>query len=206
VIDDQLVEAQQDYSLNQSLPDIPDLSGMLPDEKVGPWENGWYGPATFVASHTFTKDSIDTVFNSGDTVSRGGDSRNIAIRTNIKRKADGKVLQACVRVNYRMSDFTQESIAAVIAHKEAQKAAKAAGTVPPEWGKLFRTFSALQQIGTLQRIAGMRQFQRTPEGGLDISPLFGKTCYARLAPDDTKPQYKQVAEFSDTPPKRSPIL
>ena len=197
-------QQQQDFSTT-SLPEIPDLSGML-DEKPEPWDNGWYGTATFVPSHQFTKDGVVTTFESTDTPSQAGDSRNISARLTIKRKSDGRAMNTVFRVNYRTIDFTAESIAAVLAHKEAQKAAKAAGTDAPEWGSLFRTFSALTQIGTLQRIAGVRQFQRTSSGGLDITPLFGKSAFVRLTDDDRKPQYKKVAEVSDAAPKRANVL
>ena len=137
--------------------------------------------------------------------SKGGDSRNIFLRLTVRRKSDGRVMNTKDLVNYRPSDFTQESIAAVLAHKEAMKAAKQAGTEVPEWGPLFRPFSALTQIGTLQRIAGVRQFQRTAGGGLDISPLFGKTCFVRLT-DDKAGKYKEVAELSDVAPKKAAVL
>ena len=190
-----------DYGTQMApLPDVPDLSGITPDERI-PWEDGWY-QATALQSRAFTSsDGMTTTFISGDEPSQKGDSRNISVQVQVRRK-NGDVLNGRVLVNYKAEFLTSETVAAILQHKEAMKAAKGTGQKPPEWGPLFRAFSATSDIGTLQRIAGVRQFVRNGAGGLDITPVFGKTLYVRLGPDDRKPQYKAVVEFSDVAPKK----
>lgn len=187
---------QEDESFNTAatLPEIPDLSGMTED-KPEPWADGWYA-GVIQASQTFEKDGVTTEFKTEDAPSRAGDSRNIFVRFTITRK-DGRKMQTKFLVNYRTSDFSAENIAAVQARKAEVKAGG-------EWGPLFRPFSALTGIGTLQRLAGVRQFQRTAEGGLDLSPLFGKPMFARLR-DDKEGRYKDVAAISDAAPKKGTL-
>ena len=194
MFEDQATSQAFDTQSQQSLPEIPDLSGMTED-KPEPWADGWYNAAV-QASQTFEKDGMVTTFNTEDVLSRAGDSRNIFVRFQITRK-DGRKMQTKYLINYRTSDFTAESIAAVQARKAEVKAGG-------EWGPMFRTFSALTGIGTLQRIAGVRQFQRTADGGLDLSPLFTKSFFARLR-DDKEGRYKEVAAISDTAPKKGTL-
>lgn len=178
----------------QSLPEIPDLSGMTED-RPEPWADGWYG-AIVQASQQFEKDGMVTTYNTEDVLSRAGDSRNIFVRFQITRK-DGRRMQTKYLINYRPSDFSAETIAAI----QAKKAEVKAGG---EWGSMFRAFSALTGIGTLQRIASVRQFQRTADGGLDLSPLVSKPFFARLR-DDKDGRFKEVAAISDTAPKKGTL-
>jgi len=186
---------------DMNLADVPDLSG-IGEDRPEPWENGWYA-ATAVQSRSFTNrdTGATTTFASGDEVSKGGDSRNITIQVQVKRK-NGDVLNGRIMANYKPEFLTADVIAQVTKHKEAQKAAKEKGEKAPEWGPLFRAFSALQDIARLQRVAGVRQFVRNPVGGLDITPVFGKTIYVRLGEDDRNPKYKAVVDFSDAAPKK----
>jgi hypothetical protein len=185
---------------NLTLPEIPDLSGIT-EERSAPWENGWYNAAV-IESQTVTSRTTGavTTFASEDRVSKDGTSRNLFLRVRIAR-LDGRTLNTRSRViNYRPSDFTPTRVAEVI---EGQKQAKEEG----DWADkdLFRSFMSMLRIGTLQRIAGVKQFQHTPEGGLDLTPLFGKQCFARLA-DDDQGKYKEVVALSDTVGPKTKVL
>lgn len=185
-----------------SLGDIPDLSGMSGmDREFTPFEDGWYR-ATILDKREFTdKNGNERTFASADVQSAKGDSRNITLQVTITRK-DGQTLNNKIGVNYRTDDLTQDTIQAIAAQNERNKAEGG----KPTWGTLFRSYMALMQLGTLQKVAGVRQFQRSGDGGLDIAPLFGKTVYVRLGPDDRNPQYKSVVRFQAHEPKKVPVL
>lgn len=185
-----------------NLGDIPDLSTMVGLEREPiVWTDGWY-KAQIVEKREFTdKNGNDRTFASADLPSAKGDSRNITLQTIIARK-DGQTLNSKIGVNYRGDDLTQDTIHAIAAQAEANK--KAGGK--PTWGTLFRSYMALNQLGTLQKVAGVRQFQRGGDGGLDITPLFGKTVYVRVGPDDRNPQYKAIVRFQQAEPKKVPVL
>jgi hypothetical protein len=178
-----------------NLGDIPDLS-VLEDARPEPFVDGWY-QGTILGKREFVDNNgNDRVFESSDTVSQNGDSRNIRLQVEIKRRADGRTLNVTQLINYKPSDLTAETVQAVAKGVEARKAN---GT---ELGDLFRPFMTLTRLGKLQKIAGVRQFQRTAEGGLDLTPTYGKTAYFKLGPDNRNPAYKSVADFQDYEPKR----
>lgn len=185
-----------------SLGDIPDLSGMTGlDREFTPWEDGWYR-AQIVEKREFTdKNGNERTFASGDLQSAKGDSRNITLQTIITRK-DGQTMNSKIGVNYRSDDLTQETVQAIAA--QAAKNKLEGGK--PTWGTLFRSYMALTQLGTLQKVAGVRQFQRSGDGGLDVTSLYGKTIYVRLGPDDRNPQYKAIVRFQGNEPKKVPVL
>ena len=179
-----------------SLGDIPDLSG-IQDNDSEPWADGWY-EGVIVGKRSFTdKNGNERVFESADTLAKSGDSRNVQVQIQIKRQ-DGRELNTSARVNYQPGDLTTETIQKVTAQKEKAK--------DEGWGPLFRPFMSLLQLGTLQKIAGVRQFQRDTDGGLILTPLFGKTVFAKLEPDDRNPQYKQVAKLRETKPTKVAVL
>lgn len=177
-----------------SLGDIPDLSGLGADsEAPAPWADGWYR-GSIVAERSFTdKNGNDRTFSSGDEpAQRSG--RNIRLQVVLTRQ-DGRTLNTSVLVNYQPEDLTHESVQTVLAQQEKVKSGGG------EWGTLFRVFMTLQRLSQLQNIAGIRQFQRSSSGGLDISPLYNKSGYFRLVPDDRNPQYKMVKSFQTKAPK-----
>lgn len=184
-----------------NLGDIPDLSGIGGDSEPTKWENGWYR-GQVLGTRSFTdKNGNDRVFESTDGVSAKGDSRNIRLQTVITRK-DGKTLNSSVLINYNPDDLSQETVQAIAA-KLAE--AKDKGE-QPEWGPLFRSYMTLQRLSALQKIAGVRQLQRNAEGGLDITPLFGKTGFFRLKDDSRNAAYKEVDKFQPNAPTKVPVL
>lgn len=182
-----------------NLGDIPDLGGIA-DAEQQPLENGWYA-GTIVGQRAFTdKNGNDRLFESSDTPSAKGDSRNIRLQVELKRQSDGKTFNTSALVNYKPEALTQETVQQIAARKEeVNKGGK-------EWGDLFGAFMTLTRLAKLQKIAGVRQLQRNGNGGLDLHPLYGKTGFFRLKEDDRNPQYKQVADFQSERPKKAPVL
>lgn len=184
-----------------NLGDIPDLSGIADQPSTfQPFENGWY-EGTILAERRFTdKNQNERVFESTDTPSQKGDSRNIRLQVVLKRQSDGKTLNVGQLINYRPDALTQSTVQAIAAQKAKVE------TDGAEWGDLFAPYMTLQKLSKLQKIAGVRQLQRNGNGGLDLTPLFGKTAYFRIKEDSRNPQYKEVADFRETKPVKVPVL
>jgi len=184
-----------------NLGDIPDLSGIgdsRPD--YAPLQDGWY-QGTILAKREFTDNNgNDRVFESGDSPAQRSDSRNIRLQVELKRRSDGKTFNVSTLINYRPEDLSAATVAAVL---NRQKESKESGA---EWGDLFRPFMTLTRLGKLQKIAGVRQFQRGSDNGLDLAPLYGKTAFFKIRPDNRNPQYKEVADFQENEPKKVPVL
>jgi len=178
-----------------NLGDIPDLSGVTESNSgFEPFQDGWYF-GTILAQRAFTdRNGNDVTFVSSDAPSQNADSRNIRLQIEIKRQSDGRTHNTSAFINYRPEDLTQEMVEKITAYKEKVKDGE-------QWGTLFRPFMALKSLGKLQNIAGVRQLQHSPDGGLDLTPVYGKTGYFKLTPDNRNPQYKQVSDFSNTAPK-----
>ena len=174
------------------IPDVPDLSGVQ-DVETARFEDGWYG-GTILAKREFTdRNGNDRVFESTDAPSQNGDSRNIQLQVELTRQSDKRTYNARAMVNYRPEDLSAETVQQVMAQREKAK--------DEGWGSLFRPFMTLMRLGKLQRIAGVRQLQRNGNGGLDLTPTYGKSAYFRLGPDDRNPEYKAIVDFSDAAPK-----
>ena len=181
-----------------NLGDIPDLSGME-EEPSTEWADGWY-EGTILEARRFTdSNGNDRVFESNDAPSASGNGRNIRLQVAIKRQSDGRTMNLSTLVNYRPEDLTTETIQAITAHQAKMK------ETGEQWGPLFRAFATLQRLGQLQRIAGVRQLQRSAEGGLNLAPLYGKKGYFRLVPDDRNPAFKAVKTFQAEAPKRAKV-
>lgn len=178
------------------LGDIPDLTGVMDEPRAAaePFADGWYA-GTILAKREFTdKQGNERIFESGDDVAaRSG--RNIRLQVELTRASDGRKLNISTLVNYQPDDLTADSVKAVLAHKERVKEGE-------EWGTLFRPFMALNRLGKLQTIAGVRQFQRNGNGGLDLKPLYGKSAFFRIGPDNRNPLYKQVLDYQVVAPKK----
>lgn len=184
-----------------NLSDIPDLSSFLETtERSEPLQDGWY-QGTIIAERKFTDNNgNDRVFESSDTPANKS-GRNIRLQVALTRKSDGRTFNVSTLVNYQPNDFTPDTISQIAAHRAESKDNGA------EWPTgLFRPYMALTRIAKLQQIAGVRQFKAANEGGFDISPLFGKTAYFRVRPDSRNSNYKEIADYSATEPKKAPVL
>lgn len=181
-----------------NLGDIPDLTG-IDDNGPAEWADGWY-EGTIVGKREFTdKNGNDRVFESSDTPAQKS-GRNIRLQVALKRQSDGREMNLSTIINYQPEDLTQETIQKVAEQKEKVKANG------DEWGSLFRPFMSLVRLGKLQKIAGVRQLQRDSDGALNLTPLFGKRGYFKVAPDDRNPQYKAIADFREDKPKKAAVL
>lgn len=180
-----------------NLGDIPDLSA-IEDQRPQPLEDGWY-QGTFLEKREFTDNNgNDRVFESSDTpAQRSG--RNIRLQVELTRRSDGRKFYVSNLINYRAEDLTPATIAAIAKRKEENQKDGV------EWGDLFRPFMVLTRLGKLQKIAGVRQLQRTSDGGLDLTPVYGKTAYFKIRPDNRNSQYKEIADFQENEPKRVPV-
>lgn len=182
-----------------NLGDIPDLSGIMDDAGPAPFENGWYEGAILARREFTDSNGNDRVFESSDApAARSG--RNIRLQVAIKRQSDGRVLNTSTLINYQPEDLTAETIQAVAQRREESKDSG------NQMGDLFRPFMTLTRLAKLQKIAGVRQFQRNGDGGLDLTPLYGKTAWFRLQDDSRNPQYKEVGDFRHDPPKKAKVL
>lgn len=185
-------------SENFNLGDIPDLSG-IEEERSEPLADGWY-QGTILATRAFTdRNGNDRVFESSDTPAQKS-GRNIRLQVELKRQSDGRTFNLSTLINYQPSDLTAETIQAVAKRREENKAN---GTA---WDELFRPFMTLTRLGKLQKIAGVRQLQRNEDGGLDLTPLYGKSAYFRVKPDTRNPAYKEIADIQVDAPKKAAVL
>ena len=179
----------------QNLGDIPDLSDVT-DVQQGAFADGWYA-ARILEQRAFTDNNgNDRVFASTDEPSQKS-GRNIRLQIEVKRKSDNRTLNTGYLINYRPEDLTQESVQAVLAQKDKLKEDSSQG-----WGEMFRPFMTLQRLGKLQKVAGVRQFQRNGNGGLDIHPLFNKTLYVRLGEDSRNAKFKEIKDIQVEAPKQ----
>ncbi len=187
-------------STDFNLGDIPDFSAISDGDRPEPFVDGWY-QGTILGKREFVDNNgNDRVFESSDSPSQKSDSRNIRLQIELKRRSDGRTLNVSNLINYRPTDLTLETVQAVAA---AAAEVKQNGT---EWDKnLFRSFMTLTRLGKLQKVAGIRQFQRTSDGGLDLTPVYGKVAYFKLGPDDRNPAYKAVKDFQENEPRKVPV-
>lgn len=181
-----------------NLGDIPDLSGINEyGSSQAPLADGWY-KGVIQAKREFTdKNGNDRVFESSDTpAQRSG--RNIRLQIELTRKSDGKTFNISSLTNYNPEYLAAETVQAVAKRLTETKDGA-------EWGDLFRPFMTLTRLGKLQTIAGVRQLQRTQDGGLDLAPLYGKVAYFKLVPDSRNPQYKEVKDFQLKEPTKAGV-
>ena len=177
------------------LSEIPDLSTFEGEKTSEPFLDGWYG-GTILEKRVFTdSNGNDRVFESSDTPSQDGASRNIRLQVELKRQSDGRTLTTNVQTNYRPEDLTQEVIQAVNADTARAKEG--------EKRTMFREFMVLNRLSILQKIAGVRQLQRNGNGGLDLTPLFGKKAYFKIGDDPRNTKYKEIKEYSEKGPKQA---
>lgn len=177
---------------------LPDLSSLVTETSDAPaWQNGWY-ECEFLAQRSFTdRNGNERVFESNDAVSMNGDSRNIRLQVRVKR-ADGREMFINSLTNYRPTDLAPETVSAVIA--DAAKPQDEQDTT------LTRSRLTLQRLAKLQKIAGIASFHGSEEGGLDLTPLYGKKAYVRLKDDDRNPAFKAVADFRHDRPTKAQVF
>lgn len=177
----------------QDIPAIPDLSAFAQEEQT-PFEAGWY-KGTILAERRFTdKNGNERVFETNDTpAQRSG--RNLRLQVEITRASDGRKLNISWLVNYNPENLTPEVISQVLEAKESGG----------QYGDLFPAFMTLTRLQKLQALAGVKTLSGDGQGGLDLSPIFNKEGYFRIAPDERNPQYMTVKDVrpSSAKPKQT---
>lgn len=181
-----------------NLADIPDLSS-IEEVRSEPFADGWYQGVILEKREFTDKNGNERVFESSDTPAQKS-GRNIRLQIELKRRSDGKTLNVSNLINYKAEDLTAETVAAVAAKRQENRESGA------DMGDLFRPFMTLTRLGKLQKIANVRQLQRTSDGGLDLTPLYGKVAFFKLGPDTRNPIYKEVKDFQAEEPKRVPVI
>ena len=179
-----------------SLGDIPDLSGVGEGTPFESFSDGWYG-GVILAKREFTdKLGNDRVFESDDTPAQKS-GRNIRLQLELTRASDKRTMNISTLVNYQPDDLSPETVAAVLERK---------GTVIEQGDPLLRSSIALQRLAALQKIAGGSALRRNGNGGLDLTPLYGKSGFFRIRPDNRNPLYKEIADFRADAPKKAKVL
>lgn len=183
-----------------NLSDIPDLTSLLDySDRPEPLQDGWY-QGTILEKREFTDNNgNERVFESSDAPANKS-GRNIRLQVELTRKSDGRKFNISTIVNYQPSDLTAATVSAIAARKAETK------ETGENLGDLFRPYMSLTRIAKLQQIAGVRQFKPSAEGGLDISPLFGKVAFFRVRPDNRNPQYKEIADYQTEAPRKAAVL
>jgi hypothetical protein len=188
-----------------NLADVPDLSAVFDNENSGPafepfQDGGYEGVIQGVRSFT-DRNGNDRVFESVDAPAASGESRNIKLQVELTRQSDGRKLNTSYLVNYKPEALTQATVQAIVAKQaEAKESGQRA-----EWGDLFGAYMTIQKLGKLQKVAGVRQLQKSESGGLELGPLFGKKAYFRIKDDDRNPQYKQIADVRPDRPTKATV-
>ena len=166
-----------------------DLDGIDGGGEASGFVDGWY-EGFFLHTRNFkSKDGTARTFSSGDTPSKDGASRNIRLEVEVTRKTDGRTMNLTMLLNYRYEDLDTSTIQAV-------KDGKAD----------TRTKLSLQRLAGLQKIAACGPLISDGQGGIELGPLYGKTAYFRLGPDNRNSAFKQIKACQLEAPKRAAVL
>ena len=185
-----------------TLPDVPTTGfGAFFEETREPLADGWY-QGTIESQYTMEKEDGSTVvYETQDSPSNDGSSRNIALRVKVTPKSTNRPWNTRTQINYRPLDLTGPRKESVLKARESgDKANK----------DITRSSIALGQLARLEKIAGGSLIQNG-NGGFDLSGLVGKTVYVRRGDETdnrtTPPKvFKAIVEFSHTAPKKAAVL
>ena len=154
------------------------------EEPGGAWSPGWY-KAEIIEGYSTAKSGKQ--FNSEDTVSKNGDSRNLRLCFRLKNaKGDERTMQESL--NYRPQDFTSERLSFI---KEMRVEFKNARRWPDTDAQ--RSSLAIAKIGQLQNAVGFKQL-KIVNGGVAATTFVGQALDVRLAMDDNG--YNVITAFS----------
>lgn len=128
----------------EELPSLADFA----DEVGGAWPKGWYA-AEVIEGYATGK---GTIFTTKDEVSRAGDSRNLTICFRVTHPQHGE-RNTFAQINYRTSDFTAGTLAAVKEAREQFKGSRGAWIGQKD---LQRSSLALGQLGQIEGALGFR--------------------------------------------------
>lgn len=144
------------------------------EEPGGAWSNGWYKAKTIEG---FATAKSNKQYNTEDSVSGKGDSRNLRICLTVTRaNGDERTLQDTL--NYRSGDFTSERLAYIKQAREDNKGER-------HWNDkdAQRSSLAIASIGQLQKALGFEQL-KLANGGIVAGAFIGQDLDVRLGADE----------------------
>lgn len=158
--------------------EMPSLASIATEPGDGAWPAAWYA-ATILPGFA---SKGGKQFQTEDTVSKAGDSRNLVLTLAVTNAA-GKTRNMFTSRNYRTQDLNAETVARV-----------KAGTADK------RTQISLGKLGQIETAIGFA-FKKHPEGGyILVAPLVGQRVDIRLgmekAKDGTLTGFNEVTDFA----------
>lgn len=166
--------------------EMPDLSDFAEEGGGGAWPKGWYN-ATILEGYTTGK---GTQFESADTLSKAGTSRNLLICFEVDGGKLGKRMQFA-RLNYKPEYFSADMMSAV---KEAREQFKGVKGAWPERG-LQGASLTLARFGGLQKALNVGPLPRHPQGHFLVSKLVGSKVDLYLGMDEDD-KYNEIKNFA----------
>lgn len=164
--------------------EVPSLSDFA-DEPSGAWPNGWYS-AEIIEGYTTGKGKV---FETEDTVSKRGDSRNLRLCFKVSKKGgDERNMQESF--NYRVTDFTSERLAFIKEMRAEYKGVKGKWMGAED---AQRSSLAIAKLGALEKSIGLR-LKRASDGSLVPSVFVGQKLDVRLGTDENG--YNEIKEFT----------
>lgn len=152
-------------------------------EPGGAWPNGWYR-ATIIEGYATGRGHQ---FQTGDGVSKKGDSRNLMLCFNVVSATAERNMQESF--NYRGSDFGRERLAFIKEERLANKDLKRWPDVDAQ-----RTSLAVAKIGQFQKAIGFTELKLTSEGGIISGVFVGQAVDVRLGVDENG--YNVITAFA----------
>ncbi len=160
--------------------DVPDITGFA-DEPGGAWK-GWF-KAEIVAGYTTGKGKV---FQTEDTVSRDGNSRNLRLCLSITN--GNQTRTNFTSFNYRVGDFDKDRLCAI---EQARKAFAAVNKWPDS--SLQRSSLAIAKLGQMFKATGVKPKRR--EDGVLIPDVFvGAKADVYLAINDKG--FNDITQFA----------
>jgi hypothetical protein len=161
-------------SLQTEAEPMPSLSDVADEPGEGAWPLGWYR-ATILPGFT---SRTGRAFQTEDTLSKAGDSRNLTITLNIKRDGrDQTGRNMFTSRNYRIEDLTAANVERIKSGDADQ-----------------RLRISLGKLGQIEKAVG-QAFKRHPDGYLIAGSLVGRQVDVRLGMDKAD-KYNEVTAFA----------
>lgn len=167
--------------------------------EIAPWTEGWYKATTLPFYEFENREGNITRFETIDEIAQKT-GRNIRVVAAVTRQSDNLTRNVRSKnINYRPTDFTTERMALIETARQRNEGRQ-------KWDDkdAHRTLIAFGTLGELEDFAGVPQFTKNGNGGLELSPLSNKTGYVRLAFGDENDQgrkYLEITRFATELPK-----
>jgi len=170
--------------------EMPSLADFGREPSSGSWPDGWY-ESTILPGYSSGNSNYQ--WQTEDTVSKNGDSRNMRVCFALKNKS-GETRNYWASFNYRLADFTPERLGA-IAKVRKQAQAENWKSWPGELKDLQRSSLAIGQLGQFERALGFKLKLLPGGGGLNTSIFPGQKLDVRLRLN-SETGYSDVVEYA----------